>query len=127
MANRDGELFEFNVFAATPGHSRRHVYIRPNTRTADDLVRCMYLTIMRLGGVPRERVTDNMSALVTLKGGRRSRVGRVWAFAKDAGFELKLGRPRSPQTRARSSRPTGSCPGSWPTRAISTGGRTSTR
>lgn len=28
MANCDGELFEFNVFAATLGHSRRHVFIR---------------------------------------------------------------------------------------------------
>ena len=101
MANREGELFEFNVFAATLGHSRRHVYIRSNTRTTDDLVRCMYLTIMRLGGVPREWVTDNMSALVALKGGRRSRVERVWAFAKDAGFELKLCRPRSPQTKGK--------------------------
>ena len=62
MANRDGELFEFNVFAATLGHSRRHVFIRSGTRTTDDLVRCMYATIARLGGVPREWVTDNMSA-----------------------------------------------------------------
>ena len=28
MANRDGELFEFKVFAATLGHSRGHVFIR---------------------------------------------------------------------------------------------------
>lgn len=41
MANRDGELFEFNVFAATLGHSRRHIFIRSRTRTTDDLVRCM--------------------------------------------------------------------------------------
>ena len=73
MANRDGELFEFNVFAATLGHSRRHIFIRSRTRTTDDLVRCMYATIARLGGVPREWVTDNMSALVTVKGGRRLR------------------------------------------------------
>ena len=44
MANRDGELFEFNVFAATLGHSRRHIFIRSRTRTTDDLVR-MYATI----------------------------------------------------------------------------------
>lgn len=50
MANRDGELFEFNVFAATLGHSRRHIFIRSGTRTTDDLVRCMYATIARLGG-----------------------------------------------------------------------------
>lgn len=96
MANRDGELFEFNVFAATLGHSRRHIFIRSVTRTTDDLVRCMYATIARLGGVPREWVTDNMSALVTIKGGRRLKVQRAYEFAKAAGFELKLCRPRSP-------------------------------
>lgn len=101
MANRDGELFEFNVFAATLGHSRRHVFIRSRTRTTDDLVRCMYATIARLGGVPREWVTDNMSALVTIKGGRRLKVQRAYEFARAAGFELKLCRPRSPQTKGK--------------------------
>ena len=101
MANRDGEPFEFNVFAATLGHSRRRVHIRSNARTTDDLVRCMHLTITRLGGVPREWVADSMSALVSVKGGRRRRNERVWAFAKDAGFELKLCRPRSPQTKGK--------------------------
>ena len=99
--NRDGELFEFNVFAATLGHSRRHIFIRSGTRTTDDLVRCMYATIARLGGVPREWVTDNMSALVTVKGGRRLKVQRAYEFAKAAGFELKLCRPRSPQTKGK--------------------------
>lgn len=101
MANRDGELFEFNVFAATLGHSRRHVFIRSGTRTTDDLVRCMYATIARLGGAPREWVTDNMSALVTTKGGRRLKARRAYEFARAAGFELKLCRPRSPQTKGK--------------------------
>ena len=101
MANRDGELFEFHVVAATLGHSRRHIFIRSRTRTTDDLVRCMYATIARLGGVPREWVTDNMSALVTVKGGRRLKVQRAYEFAKAAGFELKLCRPRSPQTKGK--------------------------
>ena len=51
MANRDGELFEFNVFA--------------------------------------------------VKGGRRLKVQRAYEFAKAAGFELKLCRPRSPQTKGK--------------------------
>ena len=101
MANRDGELFEFNVFAATLGHSRRHIFIRSGTRTTDDPVGCMYATIARLGGVPREWVTDNMSALVTVKGGRRLKVQRAYEFAKAAGFELKPCRPRSPQTKGK--------------------------
>lgn len=101
MANRDGELFEFNVFAATLGYSRRHIYARSGSRTTDDLLRCMLAVILRLGGTPREWVTDNMSALVTLSGGRRLKVQRVYEFAKAAGFELKLCRPRSPQTKGK--------------------------
>ena len=41
MADRNGEAYEFNVYSATLGYSRRHVFIRSNTLTTDDLVRCM--------------------------------------------------------------------------------------
>lgn len=51
--------------------------------------------------MPREWVTGNMSALVTIKGGRRLKVQRAYEFAKAAGFELKLCRPRSPQTKGK--------------------------
>lgn len=61
----------------------------------------MLAAILRLGGTPREWVTDNMSALVTLSGGRRLKVQRVYEFAKAAGFELKPCRPRSPQTKGK--------------------------
>lgn len=101
MADRNGEAYEFNVYSATLGYSRRHVFIRSNTLTTDDLVRCMYETIVRIGGVPREWLTDNMSALVTVRGGRRTRVERAFSFARDAGFELKLCRVRSPQTKGK--------------------------
>ena len=101
MADRSGEAFEFNVFAATLGYSRRHVFIYSAGRSADDLVRCMYLTIMRLGGVPAEWLTDNMSALVVVRGGRRIRVERAYAFAADAGFEIKLCRRRTPETKGK--------------------------
>lgn len=101
MADRNGEAYEFNVYSATLGYSRRHVFIRSNTLTTDDLVRCMYETIVRIGGVPREWLTDNMSALVTVRAGRRTRVERASSFARDAGFELKLCRVRSPQTKGK--------------------------
>ncbi|WP_405736445.1 IS21 family transposase [Bifidobacterium sp.] len=101
MADRNGEVFEFNVFAATLCWSRRHVFIYSRTKGADDLVRCMYLTIARLGGVPAEWLTDNMSALVVIQGGKRHRVARVFEFAEDAGFEIKMCKVRSPQTKGK--------------------------
>ena len=84
MADCNGELFEFNVFAATLGWSRRHEFIYSRTRTTDDLIRCMYLTVLRLGGAPAEWVTDNMSALVVVQGAG----GSGWS-----------GRSSSPATR----------------------------
>lgn len=101
IADRNGEVIEFNVFAATLGYSRRHVFIFSRTRTTDDLIRCMFLTIVRLGGIPAEWVTDNMSALVVIHGGRRIRIERVFRFARDAGFEAKLCRRRSPETKGK--------------------------
>lgn len=55
MASREGEVFEFNVLSATLGCSRRHIYMRSNTRTTDDLLRCMFSTILRLGGTASAR------------------------------------------------------------------------
>lgn len=101
MADRDGVLYEFNVFSATLGFSRRHVFIYSRTRTTDDLIRCMYMTIAKLGGIPAEWVTDNMSALVTVQNGRRMRVERVYSFARDAGFEIKTCKRSTPETKGK--------------------------
>ena len=101
LADRNGEVFEFNVFATTLSWSRRHIFIYSRMRSTDDLIRCMYLTIARLGGVPAEWLTGNMSALVVVRGGRRHRIARVSGFAKDAGFEVRLCRPRTPQTKGK--------------------------
>lgn len=99
---RDGSEMRFNVFSATLGYSRRHVFLRSQTRTRDDLLRCMCETVRRLGGVPAQWVTDNMSAVATLDAsGRRSRDRRVSAFARETGFELVLCRPRSPETKGK--------------------------
>lgn len=102
LADAGGEVFEFNVFAAVLCWSRRRVFVYSRGKGTDDLIRCMYATIARLGGVPLEWLTDNMSALVAVGAdGRRRRVGRVFSFAEDAGFEIKLCRPRSPQTKGK--------------------------
>ncbi len=90
MVDVNGEVFEFNVFSAVLGYSRAHRFIYSRTRTEDDLLACLLATFVRFGGVPEEAITDNMGALVTLSGGRRTRSERAWRFAKEAGFELKL-------------------------------------
>ena len=101
MVDANGEVLEFNVFTATLGYSRRHVFIPTPGRTTDDLLACLLQTFRVLGGVPEELVTDNMSALVSLSGGRRRRVERAWRFADEAGFRLVLCAPRSPEAKGK--------------------------
>jgi transposase InsO family protein len=102
MHGRRGDAYEFNVYSATLGYSRRHLFRRANDRTRDTLLRCLYATIVAINGVPRAFVTDNMSAVATIGGdGTRRRDPRVERFAREAGFELVLARPRSPQTKGK--------------------------
>ena len=101
VADRAGEVHEFNVFAATLSWSRRHVFIYSRTKGADDLVRCMCPTVARLGGVAAEWPADNMGALAGVRGGGRRRIRRVFDFARDAWFEIRLCKARSPETKGK--------------------------
>ncbi len=101
LADANGEVFEFNVWSGTLGHSRRHRFIPTRTRTTDDLLACLPDAFLTFGGIPEECVTDNMSALVALSGGRRRKVGRAWRFAEEAGFRLVPCRPGTPETKGK--------------------------
>lgn len=101
LVDVNGEVFEFNVFSAVLGYSRAHRFVYSRARTEDDLLACLLATFTRFGGVPEEAVTDNMSALVTFSGGKRRRSERAWRFAREAGFELKLCRVATPQTKGK--------------------------
>ena len=89
MVDKNGEIFDFNVFSATLSYSRLHVFIYVKTRTTDDLLFCWLTTIKRLGGIPKEWLTDNMSALIVHSGKKKVRSKRAFAFAKEAGFEVR--------------------------------------
>ncbi|WP_130811242.1 DDE-type integrase/transposase/recombinase [Olsenella sp. Marseille-P4559] len=102
MRDRSGRGYRFDAYASTLGWSRMHHFVRSPTRARDDLLACMADDIRWLGGVPRQRLADNVPAVATLGGdGRRSRDGRVAAFAREAGLGLALCRPRTPQTKGR--------------------------
>lgn len=101
MTDVNGEVFEFNVFSATLSCSRLHKFTYAPARTTDVLLDCLLGAFRFYGGVPEEAVTDNMSALVTFSGGRRTRSERAWRFAKEAGIGLQLCKPGSPQTKGK--------------------------
>ena len=54
LVDSEGEVFEFSVFTATLGYSRKHRFIPVRSRTLDDLLSCLLATFTRLGGVPEE-------------------------------------------------------------------------
>ena len=101
LVDVNGEVFEFNVFSAVLGYSRAHRFVYSRTRTEDDLLACLLATFVRFGGIPEEAITDNMSAIVTFSGGKRVKSERAWRFAREAGFELKLCRRQTPQTKGK--------------------------
>ena len=102
MHGRSGGAYDFNVYSSTLGFSRLHFFRRTPGRTRDDLLMCMIANIRWLGGVPRQWVTDNMSAVVTIgPDGRRRRSERVGRFAREAGCRLVLCRPRVPETKGK--------------------------
>lgn len=96
-----GEVINFNVYSATLGYSREHVFIYSPTKTEDDFVRCTIEVFRRLGGTTDELVTDNMSAIVTIQGRNRIIHPRVKQFMEDINVKLKLCKAKSPQTKGK--------------------------
>lgn len=101
MHDRHGREWRFDVFTATLSWSRLHVFVYTTSKTTDALLGCLVETLKLIGGVPQECLTDNMSALVVVSGGRRRKVERAWRFAREAGFRLVLCAPRSPETKGK--------------------------
>ena len=97
MTSRHGELFEFNVLTSVLSCSRMHVFEYSRTMTRQDVKACLMETFRRLGGVPEEALTDNMSSIDT--NGRLSEDMRQ--FAKDFGFRIRRCRPISPFTKGK--------------------------
>ena len=97
----NGEVYEFNVFSATLGYSRKHVFIYSVGKTEDDFIRCVLETFRRLGGLTQILKTDNMTAIVSLRNGNRKIHSRVQSFFNDLGVKLELCECRTPETKGK--------------------------
>lgn len=98
---KSGETVKFNIYSATLGYSREHIFIYTPTITTEDFIRCTIDAFRQLGGVTEELLTDNMSALVSVKGSNKKINVKASQFFKDLGVELKLCKVRSPQTKGK--------------------------
>lgn len=97
-----GELFEFNIYSATLGYSRKHIFIYSKNKTEADFLRCTIEAFRLLGGMPKKIKTDNMSAIVNVSNkGRKIKHPRILQFEKDTGVKINLCQTRTPETKGK--------------------------
>ena len=102
LVNRHGEVFKFNIFSATLGYSRKHIFIYSKNRTEADFLRCNISVFRKLGGLPKKNKTDNMSAIVNVSSkNRKIKHPRILQFEKDTGMKIVLCQVRSPETKGK--------------------------
>ncbi len=101
LISRHGEIFHFNIYSATLGYSRKHVFLYSANKTESDFLRCTIDTYKILGGLPKKILTDNMSAIVTINGHRKYKHPKILAFEKDTGVNIKLCKVRTPETKGK--------------------------
>ena len=99
MVNRYGEIFEFNIFSATLGASRLHVFLYSRNKTRIDVQRCLVKTFEYIGGVPEELLTDNMSSIVDTKTKKFRK--EFITFTNDMGTKAKKCKVRHPYTKGK--------------------------
>lgn len=98
---KNGQIIHFNIFTAVYGYSRYVELVYSPTKTTVDVLRCMITILKRAGGKPAEFYTDNMSAIVSCRGGTRTKQSEIVQFEKDTGIPIKLAKPRSPQSKGK--------------------------
>ena len=98
---KTGEVIEYNLFVATFGYSRYHYYIYSKTKTTEDFLRCLIEVMQRAGGKPRQLITDNMSAVVTITNGGKCKLPVIKQFENDIGVKIHLCKVRTPETKGK--------------------------
>ena len=101
LATIKGEIIEFNLFSATLGYSRFHYFEYTEFKTSADFKRCLIHFFKKIGGITKEVLTDNMSAIVTISDGKRIIHPSIVQFFKDIEVKLSLCKARTPQTKGK--------------------------
>lgn len=94
-----GELFEFNIFSSTLGHSRMHKFTYSKTKTKEDVFRCLIESFNYYEGVPKRLLTDNMSSIINSN--TKKFTEEFIQFSKDFNFKPEKCKVRTPQTKGK--------------------------
>lgn len=104
MINRDGEVFEINLFLMLLGYSRTKYIELTLNRNQDTLMMAMINGFRYFEGVPKEIIFDNMKTVVDQsKTNYQEPVinETFYQFSKDMGFEVWPCRAYRPQTKGK--------------------------
>lgn len=101
MELKNGEVIEYNLFSATWSYSRFHWFVYTKSKTTEDFIRCLLEVLYQSGGIPQEILTDNMPAVVSVRGSSRKKHRQIENFEKDTGIKIRLCQARSPQTKGK--------------------------
>lgn len=98
---KDGTLVPFHLWSATLGFSRRHIFKVVFSLTEATFRKCLIETFVVLGGKTQRVLTDNMSAIVNVKGEEKTIHPSVIQFMKDLDVKLELCQVRHPYTKGK--------------------------
>ena len=101
LSTISGEILEFNLFSATLGYSRFHYFEYTEFKQEVDFKRCLIHFYKKIGGLTKEVLTDNMSAIVNVNDEEKKIHPSITQFFKDIGVTLKLCKVRTPQTKGK--------------------------
>lgn len=104
LINRNGEVFEINIFLMLLGYSRTKYIELTINKNQDTLMMAMINGFRYFGGIPKEIIFDNMKTVVD-----RSRTNyqeaiineTFYQFSKDMGFQVWSCRAYRPQTKGK--------------------------
>lgn len=104
MVNRQGEIFEVNIFLMVLGYSRLKYLKLTVDKTQKTLFQCLTEGFRYFGGVPKELLFDNMSTVVDRSKTTFKNVSinqKFKYFSLDAGFDVITCRPYRPETKGK--------------------------
>lgn len=99
LYNRSGEFFEVNIFHIVLKFSRYSYIELTLSKEQNVLLRVLINSFRFFRGVPNRLLFDNMSTVAIIGGKTKKIHPRIVQFSKDFGFEARLCRARSPETK----------------------------
>lgn len=101
LSTIDGEIIDFNLYSACLCYSRFHYFEYTEFKTEVDYKRCTMHFLKEIGGLPKRILTDNMSAIVRVSNGEKTKHQSIVQFEKDIGVPIQLCKVRTPETKGK--------------------------